>query len=240
MCHIRSVQCHDRRSVSARPKRVIPGNDRKGERYGGNAQHTPRPTPEAGAGGIHVTRSIGMSCLLCLGFFAPGETRPPLGDLAFAQHLMLRAWQQDTPDDRGDLSARWPGAFPVMRLFAAKGDVDLVVLAGSSEATLALGPGHLEASALPGTPGNTVITGRRDSHFRFLADLAVDDSLAIETLAGRRHVYRIVDIDVVDARRARLVLDTPESTLTLVSAYPFDPSEPAAGMRYVVTAQMLF
>lgn len=181
-----------------------------------------------------------MSCLLCLGFFAPGETEPRLGDLAFAQHLMLRAWQRDEADGRIDVDTRWPGAFPVMRLFAAKGDVDLVVLAGGSEATLALGPGHLEASALPGAPGNTVITGRRDSHFRFLADLEVDDSLAIETLAGKRHVYRIVDIDVVDARRARLVLDTPDSFLTLVSGYPFDPAEPTAGMRYVVTARMLF
>ncbi len=186
-----------------------------------------------------MSRLVTVSCLLCLGFFAPGETVPPLGDLAFAQHLMLRAWQRDSAGDRGDLDARWPGAFPAMRLLAARGDVDLVVLTGSSEATLALGPGHLEASALPGAPGNTVITGRRDSHFRFLADLEVDDSLAIETLAGKRHVYRITDIDVVDARRARLVLDTPDSVLTLVSAYPFDPAEPA-GMRYVVTARMLF
>ncbi len=240
MCHIRSVQCHDPGSDPPGREREIAIEYRSGERHARNVPSTARPTPRPGAAAGGVTRLGVVSCLLCLGFFTPGEMRPPLGDLAFAQHLMLRSWQSQATDGRGDLEGRWPGAFPIMRLFAARGDVDLVVLAGSSETTLALGPGHLEASAEPGAAGNTVITGRRDSYFRFLADLEIDDSLAIETLAGKRHLYRIVDIDIVDARRARLVLDTPDSFLTLVSAYPFDPLEPGTDMRYVVTARMLF
>lgn len=179
-----------------------------------------------------------MSCLLCLGFFAPVEAGLPLADGLLAQSVLQRAWSGSERQDA--VGQRWPGAFPVFRLLAANGDVDLIVLSGSGARTLALGPGHLPASALPGEPGNTVVTGRRDSWFRFLADLEVDDSIVIETLAGRKHLYRIVGIDIADARRSSVVLDTPEPMLSLVTAYPFDPAETGERFRYVVTARMLF
>ena len=185
-------------------------------------------------------KTMTMSCLLCLGFFAPVEAEHPLADGALAQGVMQRAWADAEAPGMPGLEQRWPGAFPVFRLFAARGDIDLIVLSGSSARTLALGPGHLLASALPGEPGNTVITGRRDTYFRFLADLDLDDSIVIETLAGGKHLYRVVNIDVVDARRSRVVLDTPEPMLSLVTAYPFDPAEPGERFRYVVTARMLF
>lgn len=181
-----------------------------------------------------------MSCLLALGFFTPAETRHPVADIALAQPLMQKAWEQ--ADHRGvlEIERRWPGAFPAFRLIAEKGEIDLIVLSGNSSRTLALGPGHLLSSALPGETGNTVITGRRDTFFRFLSGLDVDDSLVVETLSGKKHLYRIVGIDVVDARRSSVVLDTPQSMLSLVTAYPFDPAEPADALRFVVTARMLF
>ena len=181
-----------------------------------------------------------MSCVLALGFFTPAETRYPVADVALAQPLMQKAWE--AADHRGalEIERRWPGSFPAFRLIAEKGDIDLIVLSGNGRRTLALGPGHLPSSALPGEIGNTVVTGRRDTFFRFLSGLAVDDSIVIETLSGKKHLYRIVDIDVVDARRSSVVLDTPQSMLSLVTGYPFDPAENADALRFVVTAKMLF
>ena len=187
-----------------------------------------------------MTRVLTMSCLLCLGFFSPVEAERPVADVALAQSLMLRAWEGAEHRGIFEVERRWPGAFPVLRLVAQRGDVDLVVLSGNNAQTLALGPGHLAASAMPGERGNTVITGRRDTWFRFLGDLEVDESLVIETLSGKRHLYHIVGIDVVDARRSSVVLDTPESMLSLVTGYPFDPDEEGDQLRYVVTAKMLF
>ncbi len=183
---------------------------------------------------------VTVSCLLALGFFTPAETQYPVAGIALAQPLMQKAWQD--PDHRGalEIERRWPGAFPAFRLMAEKGEVDLIVLSGSSSRTLALGPGHLPSSALPGESGNTVITGRRDTFFRFLSSLDVDDSLVVETLSGKKHLYRIVGIDVVDARRSSIVLDTPQSMLSLVTGYPFDPTETADALKFVVTARMLF
>jgi len=63
------------------------------------------------------------------------------------------------------------------------------------------------------------------------------ESLFIESVDGTRHRYSIVDLDVVDARRASLSLDTDESILSLVTCYPFDAREPGGTLRYVVTAR---
>ena len=62
----------------------------------------------------------------------------------------------------------------------------------------------------------------------------------METVNGRTHLYQVVHIDVVDARRSSLLLDTDESMLSLVTCYPFDALQPGGPMRYVVTARMLF
>ncbi|MEM8815933.1 MAG: class D sortase [Pseudomonadota bacterium] len=187
-----------------------------------------------------MRRFVSVSCLLCLGFFAPIEARHPVAEMAVLQQLLRDAWEHNGYEDVIRLEERCPGAFPVFRLLAEKGDVDLVVLAGNSGRTLALGPGYLGTSALPGKRGNTVIAGRRDTHFRFLSGLAVDDSIVIETLSGDKHLYRVIGLDVVDARRSSVVLDTPRSMLTLVTGYPFDPAEPGDRQRFVVTAKMLF
>ena len=129
---------------------------------------------------------------------------------------------------------------PTARATGAQGgDIDLIILAGGSGRTLAFGPGHLSASALPGQKGNSVIAGHRDTHFNFLQDMAIGESVRVETSDGRAHEYRVVDLDVVDSRRGSIVLDTDESVLSLVTCYPFDAIEPGGPMRYVVTLNLL-
>jgi sortase A len=116
----------------------------------------------------------------------------------------------------------------------------MTILAGDPGRTLALGPRHLSASALPGERGNTVIAGHRDTHFSFLRDLEIGESLVLRTVNGTKHLYRVIGTDVVDSRRGSLLLDTDEPYLSLVTDYPFETPEPAGSLRYVVTARMLF
>ncbi len=177
---------------------------------------------------------------MCLGFLQPAETRYPVSDAVLAQSLMQKTWTESDERLDREIQRRWPGIFPALRLIEHKRNIDLIVLCGNSAQTLAYGPGQVASSAPPGEAGNTVITGRRDTWFRFLADLKNDDTLAVETIAGRTHLYRVVGTDIVDARRSSLVLDTPESMLSLVTSYPFDAEESACSRRFVVTARMLF
>ena len=57
---------------------------------------------------------------------------------------------------------------------------------------------------------------------------------------GSKHLYRVTNIDVVDSRRASIVMDTDKPMLSLVTCYPFDAMESAGPMRYVVSAEMIF
>ncbi len=180
--------------------------------------------------------TVAVAALLALGFWNLGQGAYIPAKAWLAQELMQRAWLRVTAGD--DRAAPWPWAdtWPVARLSAEGRDVDLIVLAGGSGRTLAFGPGHLEASALPGEAGNTVIAGHRDTHFAFLRDVEAGELLGLESIDGERHVYRVTGTDVVDSRTGSLVLDTGVATLTLVTCYPFDTLEPGGPYRYVVTA----
>ena len=181
-----------------------------------------------------------MACLLCLGFWQLGQGAYIPAKAWLAQELMLRAWQRADFDEDRQVPWPWADTWPVARLKANAGEVDLIVLAGGSGRTLAFGPGHLSASALPGDMGNSVIAGHRDTHFAFLRDTEMGDTLVIERFSGRKHLYKVIGIDVVDSRRGSLLLDTDVSILTLVTCYPFDAEEAGGLMRYVVTARKVF
>jgi sortase A len=180
-----------------------------------------------------------VACLLCLGFWQLGQGAYIPAKAWLAQELMQRAWAQ--AEAGADRPAPWPWAdtWPVAKLSAKSGDVNLIVLAGGSGRTLAFGPGHLSASALPGERGNSVIAGHRDTHFSFLRDVEIGETLVVESITGVKHLYRVVGIDIVDSRRGSLVLDTDQAVLSLVTCFPFDATEAGGPMRFVVTAKKL-
>lgn len=180
-----------------------------------------------------------VACLLCLGFWQLGQGAYIPAKAWLAQELMVRAWVRTQEDDDRYVPWPWADTWPVARLTAQSGKINLIVLAGGSGRTLAFGPGHLSASALPGDTGNSVIAGHRDTHFRFLRDIEVGESLSIERIGGGRHFYEVTGIDIVDARRGSLLLDTDASVLSLVTCYPFDAVEAGGPLRYVVTAKKI-
>lgn len=154
-----------------------------------------------------------------------------------AQSLLREAWEETQGGAQAVRPWPWADTWPVARLRAIGGVVDLVVLSGGSGRTLAFGPGHLEASAAPGAAGNTVLVGHRDTHFRFLAELEAGDELQLDTADGRRLTYRVSATEVLDARSDGIGLDDPADRLTLVTCYPFDAVRPGGPLRYLVTAE---
>jgi sortase A len=178
--------------------------------------------------------------LLSFGFWQLGHGAYIPAKAWLAQALMQRAWDRSAA---GDIQARpWPWAdtWPVARLTAKSGAVDLIVLAGGSGRTLAFGPGHLSASALPGETGNAVIAGHRDTHFQFLKDVRRGELFHVESGNGSQHLYEVVELEIVDSRKASILLDTNAAVLSLVTCYPFDARTAGGPLRYVVTARMLY
>lgn len=181
-----------------------------------------------------------VSSLLCLGFWQFGQGAYVPAKAWLAQELMQRAWQKAEAGNQQTPPWPWADTWPIARLSAKGGDIELIVLEGGSTRTLAFGPGHLAISALPGETGNSIIAGHRDTHFQFLQYLKLGESIQFEMPDGRRHLYQVSNIDVVDSRRGSLLLDSGEPTLTLVTCYPFDVLDAGGPMRYVVSARMVF
>ena len=150
-----------------------------------------------------------------------------------AQVLLHRAWEQTLAGAVGAKPWPWADTWPTGRL--RHRDVDLIVLAGASGATMAFGPGHISGTAVPGIAGNVALAGHRDTHFTFLEDLEVSDRLLLQAPDGRSRSYRVSTIEVVDRHRVDVLKPGPDR-LTLVTCYPFDAVVAGGPLRYVVVA----
>jgi sortase A len=113
--------------------------------------------------------------------------------------------------------------------------ISVAVLEGTSSRTLRLGAGHIEGTPLPGDTGNSGIAGHRDTFFRELKDVRENDEIQLQTPTELIHYevdwVRVVDPDDITV----LEPSTPESTLTLVTCYPFH-FVGSAPKRFVVRA----
>lgn len=156
-----------------------------------------------------------------------------------AQYLLTQAWHRSLDGEQKVRPWPWADTWPVARLSVPEKEIDLIVLSGVTGRTLAFGPGHMSASPLPGHSGNSVIAGHRDTHFRFLNDLTVNDHIAMETADGGRHWFKVIDTAVTDIRVSQIRLDSDDELLTLVTCYPFDALRPGGPLRYVVVARRM-
>ena len=110
----------------------------------------------------------------------------------------------------------------------------VVVLLTSISLALVLLLAGAKAASAADTPVTPTVTATVEH------TVVVGDTLWFEMADGRRHLYRVSGIDVVDARRASLVIDTDDPVLSLVTCYPFDRQYAGSPLRYVVSAQMVF
>lgn len=182
-------------------------------------------------------RELTLVALVAIALWQLGAGIHIVAKARLAQVLLLTAWDRAAAGEARPTPWPWADTWPVARLRVPGRDVDLIVLAGATGRTLAFAPGHLHASTPPGEVGNTVISGHRDTHFTFLADLVPNDYLTLETPNGGSAWYRVTTTDVVDSRTSRLRLDADEPTLTLVTCYPFDAVDTRGSLRYVVSAR---
>lgn len=154
-----------------------------------------------------------------------------------AQALLQRAWAGTVAGQEPVTPWPWADTWPVARLTVPSKDVDLIVLNGAYGRTLAFGPGYLESSAPPGSRGTTILTGHRDTHFRFLQRLKAGDEVLLTGKNQESHRYRVSSATVVDVNRESIGQDTEGHQLALVTCYPFDAISPGGPLRYVVMAE---
>ncbi len=183
-------------------------------------------------------RRLALALALGLGLWQIGEGLWIPAKAWLAQLLIAKAWDEAMAT-RGPVPP-WPWADtnPVARLVVPALGVDQIVLAHATGRTLAFGPGHLDGSAAPGMAGLSVISGHRDTNFRFLADVALGTRLRIQRADGTWVDYVVLEMKVVDERMARLpLIGNGPPLLALTTCYPFDAVAPGGPLRLVVMAE---
>ena len=183
-----------------------------------------------------VRQLVSLVSLVFAAAFGMSATWIPV-KAAVAQILLHRAW--DRVRSGTDAARPWPWAdtWPVGRLRAPRYGIDEIVLAGASGSALAFAPGHIDGTALPGRCGNCVLSGHRDTHFRFLERVQPGDALELEAPDGTRQRFAVRSTKVQDRSDVAVLDDSDAPALTLITCYPFDAVVPGGPLRFVVRAE---
>lgn len=115
-------------------------------------------------------------------------------------------------------------------------DIMVPVLEGTSDSVLNRGAGWIEGTAMPGSDGNCGIASHRDGFFRGLKDIRVGDEIELELLTGSLR-YTVDDLTITDPSDVSVLDARDESSVTLVTCYPFYFAG-SAPQRFIVHASL--
>jgi sortase A len=192
---------------------------------------------------MHKTSLISLLLIVAGVVFLVLGARDYLGSI-WGQFEASRQWHEPAPpqwrEPAPQQSESAPAWLPPERGTAfAKLSIprlggDWFVFEGTGENDLRLGPGHMPGTALPGMPGNCVIAGHRDLHFRLLKDIRKGDEIVVDTFRGE-YRYRVTGLSIVKPTDTAALQPTIGPVMNLVTCYPFYYIGPAP-KRFVVQA----
>jgi sortase len=155
-----------------------------------------------------------------------------------AQVLLQRAFAESVATGRAVKPWPWADTWPEARITVKRIGVNAIVLAGSSGQALAFGPGHVERTADAGERGVAVYAAHRDTHFRFLKDVAVGDEIEITRRDGKTFRYRADGASIVRFDQSGIDPFTSGEELVLTTCWPFDAIAHGP-LRYALHATMI-
>lgn len=156
-----------------------------------------------------------------------------------AQVLLQRAWAGTLAGQRHVKPWPWADTWPIARLVVSSLGIDQIVLEGAYGRTLAFGPGHVESTGPLEGSGSIILTGHRDTHFRFLEKLQAGGTILLQTRTGVWDRFAVRDRQVVDSRTATISTQKDKRHLILVTCYPFHAIVPGGPLRYMVIAEIV-
>jgi sortase A len=154
-----------------------------------------------------------------------------------AQVLLERAFDETIATGRSTKPWGWADTWPVARIEVRRIGASAIVLKGSSGQALAFGPGHLETTPDAGERGTAVYSAHRDTHFRFVKDIAIGDEIVVTRSDGRTFAFRATAAEVVRFDAPGIDPQADGHELVLSTCWPFDGVTPGP-MRYVLRAVM--
>jgi sortase A len=155
-----------------------------------------------------------------------------------AQVLLQRAFAETIATGHAIKPWSWADTWPVARIEIKRLQASAIVLAGSSGQALAFGPGHVELTPDAGERGVAVYSAHRDTHFRFLKDVAIGDEIVITRNDGKVFRFRADASSVVRFDAPGIDPLSSGTELVLSTCWPFDAVTPGP-MRYLLHATLM-
>ena len=179
-----------------------------------------------------------IAIVLALGLVLFGQGAYIHAKALLAQVLLQRAFTETIETGRAIKPWSWADTWPVARIEIKRLHASAIVLAGSSGQALAFGPGHVELTPDAGERGVAVYSAHRDTHFRFLKDVAIGDEIAITRSDGKAFRYRADSSSVVRFDAPGIDPLSNGFELVLSTCWPFDAVTPGP-MRYLLHATLI-
>jgi sortase A len=185
-----------------------------------------------------MKRALAALALAVVGLILFGQGAYIHAKALLAQVLLERAFAETIATGNAIKPWSWADTWPVARITVPRIKATTIVLHGSSGQALAFGPGQVERTPDAGERGVTIYAAHRDTHFRFLKDVAIGDEIEVTRRDGKTFRYR-ADASMV-VRYDALEIDpaTNDSELMLSTCWPFD-AVTAGPLRYVLHARMV-
>jgi sortase A len=155
-----------------------------------------------------------------------------------AQVLLERAFDSSIVTGRAVKPWSWADTWPVARIEVKRIGASAIVLDGASGQALAFGPGHLHQTVDAGERGVAVYAAHRDTHFRFLRNVAIGDVIEITRGDGKRFRYRADSSAVVRFDASGINPAAEGFELVLATCWPFDTLT-SGPERYILHATLI-
>jgi sortase A len=182
-------------------------------------------------GGARILFAAAIAILGYCGFVLEDTWRfQKEASVALSQQLHRASSQPSVPQ-----TPQIPGL--VGRIEITRLGLSVIVMEGSEPKTLRRAAGHILGTALPGEHGNVGISAHRDTLFRPLKGVRIDDTVLFTTPAGE-YRYRVVSTRVVGPDSVSVLDSDGTDEITLITCYPFYFVGPAPN-RFVVRAERI-
>ncbi len=179
--------------------------------------------------------ALAVAGLLALGYWAYEQASARLFQAREAAHFPAAPKAEPRPAEAG-FQPEYPSTgSTIAMLEIPRLGLSTVVIEGAEERELKLGPGHIKGTPFPGGGGNIGIAGHRDTVFRPLRFIRINDPINV-IAHQQEYQYRVVSTQIVGPRDVQVLYPTGRETLTLVTCYPFD-FVGAAPKRFIVRAE---
>ena len=155
-----------------------------------------------------------------------------------AQILLDRAFERSVASHQPVRPWPWADTVPVARISVPRLGVSEVILSGGSGQAMAFGPTLLPIRQENAHTPISIMAGHRDTHFAFLKDLRVGDTVDVEEISGRHRQYRITRSQIVRWDRFAYQRDAARPLLALATCYPFNAVE-RGPLRFILWAEGL-